>query len=321
MRRFGGVALASVLVLAVVPAWAQQVSTTVTFRNNSQGTARLYWLNGDNQEQLYGTLNPGESGQQQTYTTHVWIVRDADGKQLNRVTIDASTRVILALPGDSPDRPNTNTAVTNPNPNPESGPQSLAQQARAAAAYLNQVRANPRAFSSNVPKQNDDDDFARVYVDLGNIQARPALAWNDILARVAEEKAQEMANETTQKRQLQANHVSSNGEGINIRMFRAGYAMPQEWTSPPSTNYFENLGTKFDQGPSPANLGPAIINQLINDNGLPDNQAGHRNAILGSGQFYATMIDVGIGLARVPEPKGNGGYYFIMVLVLGKHQF
>jgi hypothetical protein len=33
------------------------------------------------------------------------------------------------------------------------------------------------------------------------------------------------------------------------------------------------------------------------------------------------MIDVGVGLARVPDPSGNGGYFYIMALVLGKHGF
>jgi hypothetical protein len=103
--------MASVLVLPALPAWAQQQSVSVTFKNNTQGTVRVYWLN-NNQEQLYQTLKPGESGAQQTYTTHVWIVRDASDHELSRVTVAANTHEILAAPSDQRGTPNATD--TNP---------------------------------------------------------------------------------------------------------------------------------------------------------------------------------------------------------------
>lgn len=293
--------MASVLVLKALPAWAQQQSVSVTFKNNTQGTVQVYWLN-NNQEQLFKTLQAGESGVQQTYTTHVWIVRDAGGQQLNRVTVSANTGEILAAPGDQSGMPNASDT------NPQAGPQSMTEQARAAVTYLNQVRADPKAFSS------------RINVNLGNIQARPALAWNDILARVAEAKALELANETTRRKALWISHVSPNGEGINIRMLRAGYKIPADWAEPLDKNFFENIGSHWDQSPNPANIGQTLINQLIYDEGAPDDRAGHRTAVLGINNWNANMIDVGVGLVRIPSPNGFG-YYYIMALVLGKHQF
>jgi hypothetical protein len=65
----------------------------------------VYWLN-NNQEQLYQTLKPGESGVQQTYTAHVWTVRDASNRELSRVTVAANTREILAAPSDQRGTPN-----------------------------------------------------------------------------------------------------------------------------------------------------------------------------------------------------------------------
>jgi hypothetical protein len=97
--------MASVLVLPALPAWAQQESVSVTFKNNTQGTVGVYWLN-NNQEQLYLTLKPGESGDQQTYTAHVWIVRDAGNHELRRVTVAATTHEILAAPSDQRGTPN-----------------------------------------------------------------------------------------------------------------------------------------------------------------------------------------------------------------------
>jgi len=107
--------MASVLVLPALPAWAQQESVSVTFKNNTQGTVRVYWLN-NNQEQLYQTLKPGESAARQTYTTHVWIVRDASDHELRRVTVAANTHEVLAAPSDQRGTPNV--ADTNPKAGP-----------------------------------------------------------------------------------------------------------------------------------------------------------------------------------------------------------
>ena len=59
---------------------------------------------------------------------------------------------------------------------------------------------------------------------------------------------------------------------------------------------------------------------LFYDEGAPDDRAGHRTAVLGINDWNANMIDVGVGLVRIPSPSGFG-YYYIMALVLGKHQF
>jgi hypothetical protein len=102
--------MASVLALPALPAWAQQESVSVTFKNNTQGTVRVYWLN-NNQEHLYKTLKPGESGAQPTYTTHVWIVRDASDHELNRVTVAANSHEILAAPSDNPAQAQKTTSL------------------------------------------------------------------------------------------------------------------------------------------------------------------------------------------------------------------
>ena len=76
-------------------------------------------------------------------------------------------------------------------------------EARKAFDYLNKIRKEPAKFSKEIG------------IDLSDVKARPALKWNDILAKVAEEKALDMAN-----RDYFA-HVTPEGLGINIQIHEA----------------------------------------------------------------------------------------------------
>ena len=46
--------------------------TEVTFRNATDGKARLFWLNYWGEEVRYKTLEPGQAHTQQTFETHPW---------------------------------------------------------------------------------------------------------------------------------------------------------------------------------------------------------------------------------------------------------
>src|SRR5262249_18449068 len=83
-------------------------------------------------------------------------------------------------------------------------------EARKALDYLNKVRKEPAKFSKEIG------------VDLSDVKARPALKWNDILAKVAEEKALDMANRDY------FGHVTPEGLGINIQIHEAGYSLPKD---------------------------------------------------------------------------------------------
>jgi uncharacterized protein YkwD len=54
-------------------------------------------------------------------------------------------------------------------------------EAKKAASLINDIRKNPDAYSSQMG------------VDLSEVSARSALAWNDALAKVAQAKAEDMA--------------------------------------------------------------------------------------------------------------------------------
>src|SRR5262249_33785634 len=81
-------------------------------------------------------------------------------------------------------------------------------EAQSAFQYLNQVRQNPAAFGNEIG------------ADLSQVQPRPALVWYDELARVAELKAQDMANRNY------FGHVTPEGYGINVLIAFAGYTLP-----------------------------------------------------------------------------------------------
>ena len=84
-------------------------------------------------------------------------------------------------------------------------------EARKAFEYLNKVRKDPARFGKEIG------------VDLVDVNPRDALVWNDILARVAEEKALDMATRNY------FGHVTPDGLGMNIKMHEAGYALLPDW--------------------------------------------------------------------------------------------
>ncbi|MBN2893308.1 MAG: CAP domain-containing protein [Bacteroidales bacterium] len=159
--------------------------------------------------------------------------------------------------------------------------------------YLNEVRSNPSQYSKEIS------------VNLSDIEPRPALVWNDTLAEVAYEKAKDMATNNY------FSHTDKEGNGINIKIYNAGYKIPVEWTTPASSNYFESI--------SAGNSTPkqAIIN-LINDNSEKKHEkAGHRMHLLGITDFYDNLVDIGIGFYYDP----NGQYKYYVSVIIAKHNF
>ena len=56
--------------------------TLLTILNRTQGEVSLFWLDFDGHRKPYGTLKPGESRTQHTYSGHLWLVTDKEGKAL-----------------------------------------------------------------------------------------------------------------------------------------------------------------------------------------------------------------------------------------------
>lgn len=160
-----------------------------------------------------------------------------------------------------------------------------------AFEFLNQVRANPGKFSNEVN------------INMSDIKAVHALAWNDTLAKVAQEKAEDMA-----KRDY-FDHVDPDGNGINIRILKAGYKMPEAWTNKKSNNFFESIAA------GKKGIKESIVQLLYDSGAMPHTAAGHRVHLLGMNDFYSNLKDIGIGHAD----GGKWGSY--TVVVIAKHNW
>jgi uncharacterized protein YkwD len=178
------------------------------------------------------------------------------------------------------------------NPVDENGTTLLRTEAKNAFNYLNQVRANPESYSQSIG------------VDLSGVEPRPALKWNNILQKVAEEKAKDMANRNY------FSHTSPEGLGINIMINDAGYTIPADWYSTPSANYFESLASGWGS----VSTGEDFINLLIIDEGVPS--LGHRKHLLGMGDWNSSLVDCGIGYAN--NPTSNNRNYVCVIIAKQK---
>jgi dipeptidyl-peptidase-4 len=56
--------------------------TSITFINRTRNAVELYWVDSERQRRHYATLKVGRQHEQHTYTGHVWLVTDKDGKPL-----------------------------------------------------------------------------------------------------------------------------------------------------------------------------------------------------------------------------------------------
>ncbi|MCS7074110.1 MAG: CAP domain-containing protein [Bacteroidia bacterium] len=159
--------------------------------------------------------------------------------------------------------------------------------AKEAFEYLNKVRMNPPAYSQEIG------------IDLSKVKKQKALVWNDTLAKVAKEKAEDMA------KRGYFSHTTPEGIGINYMIHRAGYKLEADWLKRKDSNFFESLAAGAEDGKG------AIV-MLIYDGGLSHNEAGHRIHLLGMDEWNEKFSDCGIGFVRNPE--SNYGTYICVII-------
>jgi uncharacterized protein YkwD len=162
-------------------------------------------------------------------------------------------------------------------------------EAQKAFELLNKVRSNPKAYNKEWS------------VNLSSAKEKPALKWNDTLAKVAEAKALDMAQHNY------FNHVDEKGYGMNYYINKAGYKLNKDWLKNKSDNFFESISAG-------ENSGEESIKDLIIDKNTPG--LGHRNHLLGMNSFYANLTDIGIGFVRC----SNGCTYQTYIsVVIARH--
>lgn len=103
LRLFAPVLLFAFTALAALPALAQdQGEAQLKFVNETAGDVNVFRLDNKGQEQLRGTVKPGEETAMAAVVGRTWVVRDAAGKELARHTIKADDPApTLRITGDS----------------------------------------------------------------------------------------------------------------------------------------------------------------------------------------------------------------------------
>jgi len=195
---------------------------------------------------------------------------------------------VLLMCGGCDKQATAEPTVVTPDPVPA---QPSSADMLAAFNYLNSVRANPSAYSTEIG------------VDLSYVVAIRKLTWNDTLARVATAKATDMA-----ARNYFA-HVDPDGNGMNIKLDEAGYKLVTSFLTDKSQNNFESLGAGYTT--------PLIaIKGLLLDSATTP--PGHRNHLLGIVPFWSNCYDVGIGFVK---GTATSAYPYYCCVIIAKHDF
>ena len=164
------------------------------------------------------------------------------------------------------------------------------EEAKQAYELLNTIRTSPATYYSQL----------HLNTQLGITQK--TLRWNDTLAQIAEAKAMDMA-----KRNY-FNHITPEGYGINYQIQQSGYTLPPDWTKNKKENFFESISVG-------AATGKEAIETLILD--ADDAHFGHRNHLLGIGDWNASLVDIGIGFVKCDA----GQYKSYACIVIAKHNW
>lgn len=159
------------------------------------------------------------------------------------------------------------------------------QEAKMAFEALNTARSDPKSYGKTIN------------LNLDKITRRHALTWNDTLAKVAQQKAADMA------KKKYFGHVTPDGKGINIMIDAAGYKLPKEWLKNKQDNYFESIVAGVANGED-------AIKTLIIDSF--DKSLGHRKHLLGTDDWNASLKDVGIGYIKATGAEYNS---YVVVII------
>src|SRR5689334_239618 len=118
--RMLGVCLGSALVFLVLSAsgrgQADKPPVHLTFINQSGGPVNVFWA-GAQGEQPFGRMENGNTLDVNTYIGHVWVIRDANNKEVKRFSAQATGEVSTTIdpPAGSPPKAapiTTGSAIT-----------------------------------------------------------------------------------------------------------------------------------------------------------------------------------------------------------------
>jgi len=165
----------------------------------------------------------------------------------------------------------------------------LAAAEQASFLELNAVRQNPAHFAAKYKLPA-----------LRALPGKPELIWDETLARLARQKAEDMA------RHDYFAHVDKKGKGMNYYLWQAAYPLPHFYSRDARANNVESIAANT-AGPM------GFVQQLIEDKGVPS--LGHRRHLLGLDEGPVPATHIGIGIAYNPKAKYK---YYCSILIVPK---
>src|ERR1700759_5592745 len=73
---------------------ASSEATQLSFRNGSVDKRRIYWIDQNGARKFYGTVDPANNFQQQTFAGHAWVVTDEAEKCLYTFVASAAPQTV-----------------------------------------------------------------------------------------------------------------------------------------------------------------------------------------------------------------------------------
>jgi len=122
-------------------------------------------------------------------------------------------------------------------------------------------------------------------------QKRLSLTCHPILARVARERAEDMA------RRGYFSHVNPDGFGPNYLVRQAGYVLPSFYSTAPDANNIESIAAGY---PTAEAVWQSWMSSYA-----------HARHLLGLDPFYAEQIEYGIGYTY--DPASPFGHYWVVI--------
>lgn len=164
-------------------------------------------------------------------------------------------------------------------------PDTVVQASPQITVYL------PVIFGFQGCALNSQEQAIATYMQQDPQQQRPSLTCNTILAQVARQRAEDMAQRNY------FSHTNPEGYGPNYLVTQAGYVLPWYYGTAFDANNIESIAA----GNSTAS---ATWQQWMNS-------PGHRTHLLGLNSFYAEQIQYGIGYAA--NPSSQYRHYWVVI--------
>ena len=161
--------------------------------------------------------------------------------------------------------------------------------ARTGFEELNAVRQDPKLYAKKYKLPA-----------LALISPRYPLVWDDTLAKLAQQKAEDMA------RHNYFSHTDRRGRGMNYYLRQAGYPLPAYFSRDTRANNVESIAANTE---SPL----VFVQQLIEDEGVPS--LGHRKHLLSLNKESTPSTHIGIGIAYNPNSRYK---YYCSILIAPK---